>query len=56
MTKMLFFLKDLKENINEKEVQNFCDKNKLINMYISVKENIGIVALMQKFSEMFNYD
>ena len=56
---VIFFIgnkKDLKENINEKEVQNFCDKNKLINMYISVKENIGIVALMQKFSEMFNYD
>ena len=56
---IIFFIgnkKDLKESVSATEVQNFCDKFNLINMYISVKENIGIIALMQKFSDIFNYD
>ena len=56
---IIFFIgnkKDLKENINVKEVEKFCLKYNLINMYISIKDNIGIVALMQKFCELFNYD
>ena len=56
---IIFFIgnkKDLKENINEKDIEKFCLKYNLINMYISVKDNIGIVALMQKFGELFNYE
>ena len=56
---IIFFIgnkKDLKENINEKDIEKFCLKYNLINMYISVKDNIGIVALMQKFGEVFNYE
>ncbi len=56
---IIFFIgnkKDLKENINAKDVEKFCLKYNLINIYISVKDNIGIVALMQKFSELFNYE
>ena len=54
--KVIFFIgnkKDLIDNLNNNEVENFCLKNNIINMYISVKDNIGFVALIQKLSEYF---
>lgn len=54
--KVIFFIgnkKDLIDNLNNNEVENFCLKNNIINMCISVKDNIGFVALIQKLSEYF---
>lgn len=54
--KVIFFIgnkKDLIDNLNNNEVENFYLKNNIINMYISVKDNIGFVALIQKLSEYF---
>jgi hypothetical protein len=54
--KVIFFIgnkKDLIDNLNNNEVENFCLKNNIINKYISVKDNIGFVALIQKLSEYF---
>ena len=47
---------DLKCVVNKKEVDDFCIKYNLYNYYISVKNNIGISSLMQKFAELFNSD
>ena len=54
----IFFIgnkSDLKSVVNKLEVDNFCKKNKLYNMVISVKNNIGISALIKKFTQLFNY-
>ena len=55
----IFFIgnkSDLKSVVNKFEVEDFCKTNKLYNMIISVKNNIGISALIKKFTELFKYD
>ena len=55
----IFFIgnkSDLKCVVNKKEVDDFCIKYNLYNYYISIKNNIGISSLMQKFAELFNSD
>ena len=54
----IFFIgnkSDLKSGVNKLDVEKFCKNNKLYNMEISVKNNIGISALIKKFTELFNY-
>jgi hypothetical protein len=54
--KVVFFIgnkKDLIDNVNNNEVEDFCLKYNIINMCVSVKDNIGFVALIQKLSEYF---
>ena len=51
----IFFIgnkSDLKCIVNKNEVDDFSQKYHLYNMNISVKNNIGISALMKKFSEI----
>ena len=45
--------KDLKNVINEKDVNDICDKYKSDHFLISVKDNIGISNMMEKFEEIF---
>ena len=55
----IFFIgnkSDLKCVVNKNEVEDFCNKFKIQFFYISVKNNIGISALMVKFSQLFKYD
>ena len=48
--------KDLKNVINEKDINDICNKYKCENFLISVKDNIGISNMMQKFGEIFDYN
>ena len=51
----IFFIgnkSDLKCVVNKNEIDDFSQKYHLYNMNISVKNNIGISALMKKFSEI----
>ena len=55
----IFFIgnkSDLKCAVNKSEIEDFCNKFKIQYFYISVKNNIGISALMVKFSQLFKYD
>ena len=55
----IFFIgnkSDLKCTVNKSEIEEFCNKLKIQYFYISVKNNIGISALMAKFSKLFQFD
>ena len=46
--------KDLNNVINEKDVNDLCDKYKTEHFLISVKDNIGISNMMEKLGEIFD--
>ena len=48
--------KDLKNVVLEKNIQDLCKKYHLEYFLISVKDNIGISAMMKKFGEIFDYE
>ena len=48
--------KDLKNVVSEKNINDLCKKYNLEYFLISVKDNIGISAMMKKFGEIFDYE
>ncbi len=57
--KVIFLIgnkKDLKNVVLEKNIQDLCKKYHLEYFLISVKDNIGISAMMKKFGEIFDYE
>ncbi len=48
--------KDLKNVVLEKNIHDLCKKYNLEYFLISVKDNIGISAMMKKFGEIFDYE
>ena len=57
--KIIFLIgnkKDLKNVVLEKNIHDLCKKYNLEYFLISVKDNIGISAMMKKFGEIFDYE
>ena len=63
INKTIFFIGnkiDLKTNFEEEKekekIKNIFNNQKIHIFFISVKNNIGILAMMNYFTEIFNYD
>ena len=63
INKTIFFIGnkiDLKTNFEEEKekekIKNIFNNQKIYIFFICVKNNIGILAMMNYFTEIFNYD
>ena len=48
--------KDLKNVVKENNINDLCKKYKVESFLISVKDNIGISFMMQRFGQIFDYE